>query len=73
MTERRTRGNILAIKERMEKIIDLGRKKKEKYRSCNTGTIIANRTSFRYRLEQNLWFNPFRPTAIKLTKQSKLA
>ena len=35
--------------------------------------MTVNRTSFRYRLEQNLWFNPSRPTAIKLTKQSKLA
>ena len=30
MTERRARENILAIKERMEKIIDLGRKKKKR-------------------------------------------
>ena len=29
MTERRARENILAIKERMEKIIDLGRKKRK--------------------------------------------
>ena len=29
MTERRARENILAIKERMEKMIDLGRKKKK--------------------------------------------
>ena len=29
MTERRARENILAIKERIEKMIDLGRKKRK--------------------------------------------